>query len=207
MYFLAECCVHEATCFTLTRYPTGGNFGISYHTVADGIICVAPTHVFAASFTASITLWRLRRSDHELLTVNPTHMRRCRLSQYLLNFGLYLFSAICMTRGFFLELRLGLSFVILPAVHAYSRLSSLAVSQIHVYPIADSSPRPSRCHVAAAPVTGPPLPPSPQAACQARTYSIRHRGGGGHVQAPPVPAHRHHRQHLRLLPRRPRQRL
>lgn len=42
-----------------------------------------------------------------------------------------------------------------------------------------------------------------QAARQAGAHSERHRGGGGHVQAAPLPAHRHHPCRVRLLPRRP----
>lgn len=41
----------------------------------------------------------------------------------------------------------------------------------------------------------------PQAPRQARPHRLRNRRRRGHVEAAPVPAHRHHRQHLRLLPR------
>ena len=37
--------------------------------------------------------------------------------------------------------------------------------------------------------------------CCLPPHLLRHCGGGGHVQAAPLPAHRHHRQHLHLLPR------
>ena len=50
----------------------------------------------------------------------------------------------------------------------------------------------------------PMVPLRVQAACKAGSHGIRHRRRGGHVQAAPLPAHRYDRQHLRLLPRRPR---
>lgn len=46
-----------------------------------------------------------------------------------------------------------------------------------------------------------------QAEGQASAHGERHRGGGGHVEAAPLPAHRHHRRCVRVLPRRPRLRL
>lgn len=52
-----------------------------------------------------------------------------------------------------------------------------------------------------------PRPESLQAARQARAHRLWHRRGCRHVQAPPLPPHLHHRQHLRLLPWGPRLRL
>ena len=46
-----------------------------------------------------------------------------------------------------------------------------------------------------------------QAEGQAGAHGERHCGGGRHVEAAPLPAHRHHRRCVRVLPRRPRLRL
>lgn len=43
-----------------------------------------------------------------------------------------------------------------------------------------------------------------QASRQARPHRLRHRRRRRHVQAPPLPPHRHHREYLRLLPWRTR---
>lgn len=47
-----------------------------------------------------------------------------------------------------------------------------------------------------------PRVPAPQAPGQAGPDSLGNRRRGSHVEAPSVPPHCHHREHLRVLPRR-----